>query len=51
VRAAIEASKNPHSNLRIAEGREHGVDLFRANPDLVALIVQWLYDQLLSSGR
>jgi dienelactone hydrolase len=47
VKAAIEASKNPHSSLRIAEGREHGVDLFRAHPDLVALIVQWLYDQLL----
>jgi dienelactone hydrolase len=46
TRAAVEASKNPHSNLRIIEGNAHGVPMFRANPDLVALIVQWLHDQL-----
>ena len=50
TRAAVEASKNPHSNLRISEGGEHGVSMFRSNPDLVALIVQWLHDQLSTAG-
>jgi dienelactone hydrolase len=50
TRAAIEASKNPHSNLRMFEGRDHGVAMFRSNPDLVALIVQWLHDQLSGAG-
>ena len=50
TRATIEASQNPHSNLRISEGREHGVAMFRTNPDLVALIVQWLHDQLSAAG-
>jgi dienelactone hydrolase len=46
TRAAVEASKNPHSNLRIIDGNAHGVPMFKAHPDLVALIVQWLHDQL-----
>jgi dienelactone hydrolase len=50
TRAAVEGSKNPHSDLRMSEGREHGVSMFRTNPDLVALIVQWLHDQLSTSG-
>lgn len=50
TRAAVEGSKNPHSDLRMSEGREHGVAMFRTNPDLVALIVQWLHDQLSASG-
>jgi dienelactone hydrolase len=46
TRAAVEASRNPHSNLRIIDGNAHGVPMFKAHPDLVALIVQWLHDQL-----
>ena len=46
TRVAVEASKNPHSNLRIIEGNAHGVPMFKSHPDLVALIVQWLHDQL-----
>jgi dienelactone hydrolase len=49
TRAAVEASKNPHSNLRIIEGAAHGVPMFKTNPDLVALIVQWLHDQVSSA--
>ena len=51
TRQAVEASRNPHSNLRVTEGREHGVAMFRSHPDLVALIVQWLHDQLAPAGR
>ena len=51
TRATVEASKNPHSNLRIGKGKEHGVEMFRTNPDVVALIVQWLHDQMSSAAR
>jgi dienelactone hydrolase len=51
TRQAVEASRNPHSNLRVTEGREHGVAMFRSHPDLVALIVQWLHDQLAPAVR
>jgi pimeloyl-ACP methyl ester carboxylesterase len=51
TRMAVETSKNPHSNLRIGKGREHGVGMFRTNPDVVALIVQWLHDQLAQPVR
>jgi dienelactone hydrolase len=51
TRQAVEASRNPHSNLRVSEGKDHGVAMFRSNPDLVALIVQWLHDQLAPAGR
>jgi dienelactone hydrolase len=46
IKAALEASKNPQSVLKIYEGAEHGVPMFAKNPELQPMIVAWLKKQL-----
>jgi dienelactone hydrolase len=46
IREALEASKNPHSTVKIYEGTEHGVPMFAKHPDLEPMIVAWLNAQL-----
>jgi dienelactone hydrolase len=51
IRAAVEASKNPQSTLKIYRGTEHGVPMFAVNPDLEPMIVSWLKTQVATAGR
>ncbi|MBV8729942.1 MAG: hypothetical protein JO336_09045, partial [Acidobacteriia bacterium] len=46
IREAEQASKNPHSTLKIYAGTEHGVPMFAKNAELEPMIVQWLKTQL-----
>ncbi len=47
IKAALGASKNPDSVLKIYPGAEHGVPMFDKNPELRPMIVNWLKAQLL----
>jgi len=46
IRAALGASKNPRSTLKIYSGTEHGVPMFTKNAELEPMIVKWLKTQL-----
>ncbi len=46
IKEAVEASKNPHSTIKMYDGTEHGVPMFAKNPDLEPMIVSWLNAQL-----
>jgi dienelactone hydrolase len=46
IKEAVEASKHPHSTLKIYPGTEHGVPMFAKNPDLEPMIVAWLKAQM-----
>jgi hypothetical protein len=50
IKAALQASKNPRSMLKIYAGTEHGVPMFAKNPELEPMIVSWLKAQLLSNA-
>ena len=49
VKAAVEASNNPHSMLKMHAGTEHGIPMFDKNPDLEPAIVSWLKSELQSN--
>ena len=49
VKAAVEASNNPHSMLKMHAGTEHGIPMFDKNPDLEPAIVAWLKSELQSN--
>jgi dienelactone hydrolase len=42
IKEAVEASKNPKSQLKLYMGTEHGVPMFAKNPALEPMIVNWL---------
>jgi len=46
IKEAVEASKNPHSTIKIYQGTEHGVPMFAKHSDLEPMIVSWLNAQL-----
>jgi dienelactone hydrolase len=46
IKEVVEASKNPHSTVKIYAGTAHGVPMFAKNSDLEPLIVGWLNTQL-----
>lgn len=46
IKEAVEASKNPHSTIKIYAGTEHGVPMFAKNSELEPMIVSWLNAQL-----
>jgi dienelactone hydrolase len=46
IKAALGASKNAKSTLKMYEGTEHGVPMFAKNPDLEPMIVAWLRARL-----
>jgi dienelactone hydrolase len=46
VQAAVEASNNPRSTLKMYAGTEHGTPMFEKNPDLEPALVAWLRTQL-----
>jgi dienelactone hydrolase len=46
IKEAVEASKNPHSTIKLYPGKEHGVPMFAKNPDLEPMIVSWLNGQV-----
>ncbi len=46
IKAALGASKNSDSVLKIYPGAEHGVPMFDKNPELRPMIVNWLKAQL-----
>jgi dienelactone hydrolase len=46
IRAAVAASKDPKSVVKIYPGTEHGVPMFAKNPELEPMIVAWLKAQL-----
>ena len=46
IKEAVEASKNPHSAIKLYPGVEHGVPMFAKNPDLEPMIVSWLNAQV-----
>ena len=50
VKDIVEASKNPHSTLKIYGGSEHGVPMFAKNPELEPIIVNWLKARLAVKG-
>jgi dienelactone hydrolase len=49
IKEALEASKNPHSTVKMYSGTEHGVPMFAKNSELEPMIVSWLNAQL--AGR
>ncbi len=49
IKEAVEASKNPHSTLKLYPGTEHGVPMFAKNAELEPMIVSWLKAQ--TGGR
>ena len=51
IKAAVEASKNSQSMIKIYGGKEHGVPMFAKNPELEPMIVSWLKTQVLSKGQ
>ena len=46
VQAAVEASNNPQSTLKMYAGTEHGTPMFEKNPDLEPTLVAWLRAEL-----
>lgn len=46
IKAALDASTNPQSVLKIYAGSEHGVPMFDKNPELRPMIVSWLKARL-----
>ena len=46
IKEAVEASKNPHSMLKLYPGTLHGVPMFAKNGDLEPMIVSWLKTQV-----
>ena len=46
IKEAVEASKNPHSTVKLYAGTEHGVPMYAKNADLEPMIVGWLSAQL-----
>lgn len=46
IKAALGASKNAKSTLKMYEGTEHGVPMFAKNPELEPMIVGWLRARL-----
>jgi len=50
IKAAVGASKNPASVLKIYQGTEHGVPMFAKNPELEPMIVSWLKTRLISTS-
>lgn len=49
VQAAVEASNNPRSTLKMYAGTEHGIPMFEKNPDLEPALVVWLRAELQGS--
>ena len=49
VEAAVEASNNPQSMLKMYAGTEHGIPMFEKNPDLEPAVVAWLRAELQSN--
>lgn len=50
IKAAVGASKNRNSVLKIYAGTEHGVPMFAKNAELEPTIISWLKAQLASTG-
>jgi len=50
IKEAVEASKNPKSQLKLYMGTEHGVPMLAKNPGLQPMIVNWLKEELASNG-
>jgi alpha-beta hydrolase superfamily lysophospholipase len=50
IKEAVDASKHPHSTLKIYPGTEHGVPMFAKNPELEPMIVSWLKAQMMGSA-
>lgn len=46
IKEAVEASKDPHSTLKLYAGTEHGVPMFAKNAELEPMIVSWLKAQV-----
>ena len=46
IKAALEASKNAKSTLKMYGGTEHGVPMFAKNAELQPMIVAWLKARL-----
>jgi dienelactone hydrolase len=46
IKEVVEASKNPHTTVKIYAGTEHGVPMFAKNSELEPMIVTWLNAQL-----
>jgi len=46
IKAAVGASKNPKSTIKIYAGTEHGVPMFAKNSELEPMIVGWLKAQV-----
>jgi len=46
IKAAIAASKNSRSTLKMYGGAEHGVPMFARNPDLEPSLLTWLKSEL-----
>ena len=49
VEAAVEASNNPQSMLKMYAGTQHEIQMFEKNPDLKPAIVAWLRSELQSN--
>ena len=49
VEAAVEASNNPQSMLKMYAGTEHGIPMFDKNPDLEPTLVAWVRAELQSN--
>jgi len=50
IKEAVEASKNPHSMVKLYAGTEHGVPMFAKNAELEPMIVSWLKAQVAGHG-
>ena len=50
IKDIVEASKNPHSTVKIYGGSEHGVPMFAKNLELEPIIVNWLKARLAVKG-
>lgn len=50
IKEAVDASKNPHSTIKMYAGAEHGVPMLAKNPELEPVIVSWLKEQLSANG-
>jgi len=46
VQAAVEASNNPQSTLKMYAGTEHGIPMFERNPSLEPELLAWLRGEL-----
>lgn len=51
IKEAVESSKNPHSDLKLYPGTEHGVPMFAKHSGLEPTIVSWLKMQVAGAGE